>query len=113
MALEGQARKDYAKQHYLDNKEMYFKAAKALGKRKRDFINDLKSRTPCVDCKQYFPFYVMQFDHVIGEKLFNIGNKCEQVGWATLKAEIAKCEIICGNCHLTRSYLRVRNKKGK
>jgi len=39
----------------------------------RDIINAAKSR-PCADCGISYPFYVMTFDHVRGEKKFTIGS---------------------------------------
>jgi hypothetical protein len=47
----------------------------------------------------------MDFDHVRGEKLFGIAVNMN-ISWERLEAEIAKCEIVCANCH------RIRTKKG-
>ena len=34
----------------------------------------MKESAPCTDCNNYYPYYVMDFDHVIGEKYFGIAN---------------------------------------
>lgn len=61
---------------------------------------------PCSDCKNIFPFYVMDFDH-ISDKSFNIGNaRYKQVSHEKLLEEIAKCEVVCANCHRQRTYNR-------
>jgi hypothetical protein len=46
-------------------------------------------------------------DHVRGEKVGNvaklIGHYC---GWDDLLDEIAKCEVVCSNCHRERTHQR-------
>ena len=70
-------------------------------------IREAKDK-PCSDCGVQYPYYVMQFDHVRGEKKFNIGQ-----GWnnsiQALTEEIAKCDIVCANCHAERTYQRLVN----
>lgn len=61
---------------------------------------------PCHDCGGVFPHYVLQFDHREGaEKLFTIGNGFGKTKTA-LRAEIAKCDVVCANCHCVRTHLR-------
>lgn len=68
-------------------------------------IRDAKDK-PCADCGIQYPYYVMQFDHVRGEKKFNVGG-----GWnnsiESIKEEIAKCDVVCANCHAERTYQRM------
>jgi hypothetical protein len=61
---------------------------------------------PCVDCGQKFPPECMEFDHVRGRKLFGIGAGMTSRGQAQLLKEIAKCDLVCANCHNIRSYNR-------
>lgn len=68
-------------------------------------IDEIKSR-PCADCGGVFPPYVMDFDHVRGEKLFNIALKVDGSGLPRLLAEIAKCDVVCSNCHRVRTWKR-------
>jgi hypothetical protein len=70
----------------------------------REFINTLKSR-PCFDCNKQYPPFVMQFDHVRGEKRFNIGESRGR-SRASLLGEVAKCQVVCANCHATRTHMR-------
>jgi hypothetical protein len=61
---------------------------------------------PCVDCGEPDPI-VLEFDHVRGEKLYNVGDIPRQAcGMATLLAEIAKCEVRCANCHRRATHAR-------
>lgn len=60
---------------------------------------------PCADCKNTFHFAAMQFDHVKGDKKFNIGGATAlSPSIKALKEEIAKCDIVCANCHSVRTY---------
>jgi hypothetical protein len=54
-----------------------------------------------------YPWYVMQFDHVRGKKVDSVS----QMRWGRpsmrlVKEEIAKCELVCGNCHAIRTHKR-------
>lgn len=69
-----------------------------------------------MDCLKLYPFYCMDFDHVRGKKKFDIGKAVLlQVTMKELLAEIAKCEIVCANCHRVRTYGRnaLRRKQFK
>lgn len=61
-----------------------------------------------MDCGIGYPFYVMQFDHRPGEnKCFSLGGAANRnLPRAVLEAEIAKCDVVCGNCHAERTYQR-------
>ena len=60
---------------------------------------------PCTDCGGEYPHYVMEFDHCRGTKSFNISGAATR-SLAVLEAEIAKCDVICANCHCKRTYKR-------
>jgi hypothetical protein len=51
----------------------------------------------------------MDFDHISGEKIGIISamvNEPHHYSWDALLAEIAKCEIVCANCHRVRTHNR-------
>jgi len=57
----------------------------------------------CVDCGES-DIVVLQFDHVRGEKRGNVSEMVLRgTGWASIAAEIAKCEVRCANCHQRRT----------
>ena len=64
----------------------------------------LKSK-PCMDCSKKYPHYVMDFDHrKPTQKKFDVSDlRC---GIKRLLAEIAKCDLVCANCHRERSHKR-------
>lgn len=64
---------------------------------------------PCTDCKQEFPGYVMEFDH-LRDKKFTIGANFWKKSKELVDAEIEKCDVVCANCHRIRTYKR-RNEK--
>lgn len=73
------------------------------------WVDQLKSTTPCADCGGNFHPVAMDFDH-IGPKLGNIASMVSS-GYKLplIQAEIAKCQIVCANCHRIRTHLRKQN----
>lgn len=61
---------------------------------------------PCMDCNISYPTYVMDLDHVRGEKDFNLGQINHSISLSRVKDEIAKCEVVCANCHRIRTIKR-------
>ena len=77
--------------------------------RNRKLIQEAKD-VPCMGCGVRHPFWIMQFDHVRGKKEFNLSAasaRAEQ----KVKDEIAKCDIVCSNCHDDRTYKRDLEKR--
>jgi hypothetical protein len=57
-----------------------------------------------------FPHWVMDFDHRPGvNKRGNISAMARDVNvpFEVLKKEIAKCDVVCSNCHRHRTYARM------
>lgn len=77
------------------------------------YIRDLKQKTPCMDCKEHFPYYVMDFDHVRGHKHANVMELIPTLSKKKIDEEIAKCEIVCSNCHRIRTHMRKMAKNNK
>jgi hypothetical protein len=71
---------------------------------KREYIKACKAK-PCMDCGIEYPPYVMDFDHRDrSTKKFNIAVAADNnVSWDNLKTEIAKCDLVCSNCHRERT----------
>jgi hypothetical protein len=71
----------------------------------KKIIQEAKS-VPCVDCGGSFPWYCMDFDHRPGEvKSFGVSGLYWKSSGA-VRAEIAKCDIVCANCHRIRTHER-------
>lgn len=60
----------------------------------------------CVDCGES-DIRVLDFDHVRGEKASDISTMVRVgVGMPKLRAEVAKCEVRCKNCHAIVTVMR-------
>lgn len=73
----------------------------------RQWMAELKSK-PCVDCGQTFPICCMDFDHRDGEvKAYNLGSMfAHHYSVELITAELAKCDLVCSNCHRVRTQKR-------
>lgn len=79
--------------------------------KKKAYLNQLKDK-PCSDCGRTYPTYVMEFDHVPekGKKKFTVA---KGGNWSLTKGalidELAKCDVVCSNCHSIRTYNRLHS----
>lgn len=70
-------------------------------------LQESKTGKICADCKENYPYWMMDFDH-LGNKSFNISNfRQHTTSIELVKEEIAKCEIVCANCHRNRTHARL------
>lgn len=96
-----------ARRKQPERKRLMAKASvKKARERKRDIINAAK-RQPCADCRRSFSYYVMDLDHVRGDKVCNV-SLMVSMGFSDeeIETEIAKCDAVCSNCHRERTYQR-------
>lgn len=62
---------------------------------------------PCHDCRHTYPVEVMDFDHVQHPKVACVSYLARRgCPLPRLQAEIAKCQLVCANCHRTREVER-------
>lgn len=95
----------YRREHYEKNKQKYIKkSARWRRKQRIRFYTWLKTQK-CTDCENN-DFRVLEFDHVLGDKSYNISKKIEGSLLETLQEELDKCEIVCANCHRIRTAER-------
>lgn len=77
---------------------------------RRAFIQKYKSH-PCADCGGVFDPVCMDFDHRPGEtKRFSIAESLNSP-LAEIMDEIAKCDVVCANCHRLRTHSRADHMK--
>jgi hypothetical protein len=98
----------YGREHYRANREKYI-AAEARRKRARveermRYLVDYLRSHPCVDCGEADPL-VLEFDH-LGGKRFAISQGFSGRNWRSILGEIAKCDVVCANCHRRRTASR-------
>lgn len=92
------------RKHYLKNIGAYIERSKQSKKAMRKYIQLLKSK-PCTDCHRLYPYYVMQFDHLHSKEM-SIATLVNYNNRAKINAELAKCELVCANCHAERTHRR-------
>lgn len=113
--------KQYAKTWYRQNKDkirLYHKTLKyrlckkkSMNKwiqRKQDYVYKIKSN-PCMDCGNKFNPWQMEFDHIKGKKVWCVG-RMTYGSQKLLDREMAKCELVCANCHKDRTYKRLHKE---
>lgn len=97
---------------YAEKGEQYAKmlaSNNARRARNAAYIDAQKAR-PCTDCGVQYPSYVMQFDHLEDHEKEAVISRLRS-STASLErviAEIAKCEVVCANCHAERTFGRRR-----
>jgi len=99
-----------SKRHYESNKASYIARSHA---RDAVVIADNQKKLaaylachPCIDCGNA-DIRVLEFDHIRGTKSGNLSLMVkESHAWATIEAEIAKCEVRCANCHQIKTSER-------
>jgi|ERR1700740_490453 len=92
-----------------DNKDKLNEIRNNRRREIRDFIRSLKVNQPCEMCGGIFPPTCMDFDHLDPtEKDFNICGDATRELYSEEKilAEVAKCRIICANCHRIHSAIQ-------
>lgn len=101
------------KRYRDNNPEVYAQRTKvARQNRQRWFIQ--QRMAPCTDCGIQYHHSAMQFDHLPSFKknieIWEIIAK----GWAKSRVleELAKCELVCANCHALRTHRR-RHESGQ
>ena len=96
--------RDKSRRHREKNGYTPWPAKRALGLE----IAQIKIDTPCMDCGNNYPQECMDFDHRPGEsKQNNVGTMVSHGhGRESVMAEIAKCDIVCANCHRIRTRKR-------
>jgi hypothetical protein len=97
--------KEAQRRHYAANSGKYIESSRRARDRKRELMKELKSG-PCVDCGVSYPYYVMHFDHIGTDKVADVSKLLTLKAWQTVLDEIAKCELVCANCHAERTHQR-------
>lgn len=101
--------REASRRHYFKNapaiKEKTAENNRLIRRRNKAYIDGVKGTKPCADCGISYPPYVMQFDHIVDGKRGNVADMARS-GFSieNLQAEIAKCELVCANCHAERTH---------
>ena len=96
---------EYSRKHYRVNKQRYLDRNRINRAKLRRYVAEIKESTPCTDCGQQYPHFVMDFDHLENKEGLII-DFIRRHNKGALDREIAKCEVVCSNCHRIRSFNR-------
>ena len=89
---------DYQHRWYKNNLYIYRTRNRKSAEDKKNQLYRLKAFYGCAFCSENDPC-CLEFHHADpSTKLFHVGSGTEY-GWPKLNAEIAKCIILCANCH--------------
>ena len=98
----------YRKGYYAANKQKYIDRAavrsRALYLERTKWLIDYFKTHPCLDCGESDPV-VLEFGH-LRDKEFDIAQSLHYRSWQKILDEIAKCEVVCRNCHRRRESTR-------
>lgn len=79
-------------------------------------ITTAAKNVPCAICGVKYKYYQMDLDHIDPtKKKYTVSKlvqnaKCSE---ETLRAEIAKCRVLCANCHREVTHQQAKENKGK
>lgn len=89
------------------NRCLYVKYTRPLVEQKTKEIHEYQMEKGCMDCGYKTHPAALEFDHLPNtEKLFNIGEEVGKRSRQQLWEEIAKCDVVCANCHNIRTSIR-------
>jgi hypothetical protein len=93
----------YNARYYALHRESEIERVKSRQRAAAELLNGLRS-VPCADCRRCFPPHMMDFDHRDpNTKAFALSGKCQLKAEETLLSEVAKCDVVCANCHRIRT----------
>lgn len=82
---------------------------KARAEERRKAVAEYKLSSGCVDCGYDENAYALEFDHLPEFKKTRTVASTMYMSWKAIWEEIAKCEVVCANCHAIRTFTR-KNK---
>jgi hypothetical protein len=83
-------------------KDYYRKYMPIRQKQNKDYLESVRRSSECLDCGETNAV-LLQFHHRNGKEKYVIGMYTR---WSLnrLKEEIAKCDVLCANCHIIRHH---------
>lgn len=103
-----ECKRDYDRKYYQcpENKKRHNQKTKENQRKFVEWSNSLKE-APCKDCDTQYHPAAMQWDHLPQfEKTGNVADLQRRGNKNLILEEIAKCELVCANCHAIRTHNR-------
>jgi len=103
MAWTSEQQRAYNARYYASHRESEIERVRSRQRAAAVLLNKLR-RVPCADCRRCFPPHMMDFDHRDPRtKSFALSGKVQLKSEETLLREVAKCDVVCANCHRVRT----------
>lgn len=92
--------KEYQRQHFQQNKNLYNESRINRRVRNRAFVRKIKESGKCCYCPES-NYLVLDFHHLDDQsKVLDIRELCQKAhSLEAIREEIAKCNLACRNCH--------------
>ncbi len=104
--------REYMRSWYQENKAKHISYVRNRDRKIEEWLKQYKLTLRCETCEENHPA-CLEFHHVNPqEKKFTIGRQERRVSLKSLQDEIAKCRILCANCH-RKEHSRQRESKRK
>ena len=93
--------------YYWRNREMEIARVRIRQQGTVEMLRELR-HVPCADCGRQFQPHQMDFDHRDpATKSFNVmTGRAMLMATSRLMAEVAKCDVVCANCHRARTQVQ-------
>lgn len=78
---------------------------------KLEFLTEFKLKNGCADCGYRKSAEALDFDHLPGTTKRFCVSQVNGRSWKQIMSEIAKCEVVCANCHRIRTAQRRKQKR--
>lgn len=85
--------------------KMWAKSRECMRAR-RDMIQAIKLERGCKDCGYKAHAEALDFDHTCPQEKKAAVSRIKTLSLEKLRSEMAKCEVVCANCHRVRTYRR-------
>jgi L-lactate utilization protein LutB len=96
--------KEYMRRWYQENKAKHITYVRNRDRKIKDWLKEYKKSLQCVECGESHPA-CLDFHHINPkEKSFALGRINKFLSVKLLQNEIAKCRVLCANCHRKEHY---------
>ena len=99
----------YMRSWYQKNKETHISHVRNRDKKIEAWFKEYKSSLSCPECGESHPA-CLEFHHLNPQdKKFSVGRQERRKSLKALQDEMAKCRVLCANCH-RKEHWSQRNK---
>jgi DNA-directed RNA polymerase subunit M/transcription elongation factor TFIIS len=103
--------REYMRKWYLDNKATHIAYVRNRDRKIEEWLKQYKLTLSCKSCGESHPA-CLEFHHINPkEKKFTIGRQERRISLRSLQEEIAKCRVLCANCHRKEHWLKRQRKR--